>query len=383
MVLRNVGRSIWPNWSISDLYRGQTGKVLESLCDPSICRYDRLLGWSGLPWLFWATENHSFGRCYREWLGWPRWLPIPVYGDHGVALDSILEKNEIENPAKHYLVFYLERFNNLTKRRDKHFFQVPHPWIYHRRINNIFQNPDARGTIIFFPHSTRGSDIEFYDFDEYFDELKQLSGSFKPLVICMHMMDVMKGYHHKISKHEIPIVTAGNTNSQYFVDRFYDLVRNFEYATSNTGGSELFLCTELGVNYFIYGETPVYVNKSYDEAPLGIQTFLDELGARSFKIKNDLFRAFPPTVNTEKREFTAEVLGLNVDQMAARRYLRDVFITETFRLFSFYCFQVFSDLLTNIYGDILRFCVTFRSNGLVAFLRKLKMKVSCSNRAAR
>lgn len=204
-----------------------------------------------LPWLFWLTALYSFGRCYRLWLNWPAVLPVPVYGDHGVALSGEFERHEINNKAAYYLSWYNERVNSIKKYNQKQIIYITHPWVIYRRMAGYnFLRESAKGTIVFCPHSIDGVEIIDYDWDNYFHELKSLDVNYKPIVICMHRHDVVKGYHKNIRKYNIPIVSAGETSSPLFVDRFYDIVSNFRYATSPTGGSELFYCEEMGIRYF-------------------------------------------------------------------------------------------------------------------------------------
>jgi len=180
-------------------------------------------------------------RCYREWLNWPQWLPIPVYGDHGVALSSALEPHERTNRGQHTPHMVKERAANNENLRERRVLRIQHPWVTFRRAAGIDRHPEHRGTLIFYSHSNDGIEIEGYDFKAYFDKLRRLPEEYHPFVVCMHMHDVRKQYYKIARSLGLPVVTCGNTSSARFVERFYDLTSRFSFATSNLGGSEVLL----------------------------------------------------------------------------------------------------------------------------------------------
>ena len=147
----------------------------------------------------------------------------------------------------------------------------------------------------------------------------------------MHMHDINKGYHKVLRKHEIPIVSAGETSSSFFVDRFYDIVSNFEYATSNTGGSELFYCEEFGIRYFLFGDKPTYLNFSHDQLPIGEMEYKDKTFVETDKKKELLFSQFPPVASDQKRSFVEHNLGLDLCENKAKSTLRKMYWLEIIR----------------------------------------------------
>ena len=352
---------LWPFFAESNPHLGQTDENLEKLCTPGLFGHDKRLGWKSVPWLFWPTELYSFGRCYREWLNWPRWLPIPVYGDHGVALFGDLNEHEKNNRSRYHLTWFGSRYEATNNQSEKKIIHIPHPWITYRRKKKITQNNDAIGTLIFYSHSNVGIEIEGYKFDEYFNSLKDLPDEYKPLVVCMHMHDINKGYHKTIRKYRLPITTAGNTSSPFFVDRFYDLIRQFKYATSNKGGSELFYCAEAGVEYFLYGQEPRYINHSEDQLPIGELKLRDNLAIYADERKKSLFRKMPPTIGIDKLRFVSDVLGLDVNEYKIAKRLKKIFIIEMIRLLPRYCYQLMPMFLSSC-----------RKRGVMGSLKKLR-----------
>ena len=64
--------------SHSVLQSGFSLEQLRSLVDGEMGARDAVI-----PWAYWDTELYSQGDLLRAHVGWPKWLPIPVAGDHG------------------------------------------------------------------------------------------------------------------------------------------------------------------------------------------------------------------------------------------------------------------------------------------------------------
>ena len=310
---------LWPAGLHGKLKTGFSDQELEALCDWGLRGHDATLPYRGAQWLYWTAELYSFGRCYREWLGLPSWAPLPLYGDHGACTKGELASHELKAKPRMHLTWYKDRAEFNQGLSEKSVVRVPHPWVTYRRRHGITKAAQAKGTLIFYAHSNNGIEILDYDWDGYFKELQQLPDAFHPLVVCMHRHDVEKSYHLKIRRFGFPIVSAGESSSPYFVDRFYDLVSQFEYATSNSGGSELFYCEEMGVKYFLKGDEPVRTNLSHPEAPIGPLVARDAIAARTGLRKRNLFASFPPYPSQEKAKFVADVLASDLDESECRR----------------------------------------------------------------
>lgn len=359
-------KQIWPDDLEKQIFQGFDDETLEALIKPGCGGHDdQNFNYKKALWMFWTTEIYGFGRCYREWLGWPHFLPIPVYGDHGVPLEGIFKSEHVlNNPAKYHLVWSKVRAIENKNNNKKIVIQIKHPWVIHRQKYKIKQCSNAHGTLIFHSHSVNGMEIENYDFDTYYKKLSELPNQFHPLVVCLHKHDIEIGYHKKIRKYGFPLVTVGDTSTPFFVDRFYDIVRNFQYATSNTGGSDLFYCEEMGVRYFIFGDQPTYINRSHSQLPLGTRTPRDAISKKLAERKRDLFTQFPPQFSADKQKFVIEMLGLHIDIVTSKQKLRKIFISEMLRLLPYYIFSK----LKNYYYALQR-C------GFIGSLRMVKKKI--------
>jgi hypothetical protein len=207
------------------------------------------------------AEMHSYGKCNRERINIPKFFPFPFYGDHGVNYESRIFDFERQNSARYYIAYNERRARLIRNHLNKKIIIASNPYVFYVKKNNIHLSNDASGVLAFYAHSVTGFELD-YNLDKYLSELEQISDKCGKLVICMHMHDVRKGYYKPLLNAGIPVVTAGYTSSYYFADRFFDIIRGFEYATSNFGGSELFYTTYIGVKYFIYGEYPKFINHS-------------------------------------------------------------------------------------------------------------------------
>lgn len=289
------------------------------------------------PWLFWTTELYSIGKCLREWLSWPTWLPIPLYSDHGVGTRGALFPHEQNNPARYHLVWDSDRFNYGGLFTSKRLLKIPYPWIPYRHKMGYQPRPDRHGTLVFFPHSTQAVAPEPGYYEAFLQELNDLPDAYHPVVICLHIHDVDKGLHQQLRPHGFPIVTAGNSHNPLFVDRFYSLISHFEYATSPLAGSDLYHCYEFGIRYFIYGTTPVYINISDSNLPPGRMERLDIVAQKRHDLKVRLFSDVAAEPSAEKTEFVMATLG--VDEPVNKGRIRRIMIFELIRLLPYYLWK--------------------------------------------
>lgn len=268
------------------------------------------------PWFYWPTEIYSFGRCYRKWSGWPSGLPIPVYGDHGVAYNATLQSHELESSARVFLSWGRTRTTLLRESFGARFefLHAPNPWPYFRRSLAASPSTAKAGTIAFFSHSIDGVETHV-DLDRYVAELGELPSVMGPVVVCLHMHDVRRGLHLEFLRRGVPVVTAGNTTDIRFVTRFYTIVTQFAFAIGNRPSSDAFYCTELGIPYVRYGSPPVMVNVGDDQNPRGRLRPRDEYGATLWQHVQEAFEptSLPPVVTSRQVELTEDVLGITAE----------------------------------------------------------------------
>lgn len=234
----HAGDELWLGASI-DPHRGFPPDLLDRLATVR-----EREPWAA-PWLYATTELYSFGRCYRDWIGWPRWLPLPVYGDHGVVFESELDPHEARNPARTHLTFNVRRAAVNASRSDRRVLLVQHPWVTYRRRAGVELADDRRGTLVFLSHSVPGLGAPELDAAAIAD--LRAHGGPDPLVVMLHRHDIVNGLHRGLIEAGLPVVTAGNTTSPRFVERFYALVTGFEQAVTDSVSSHVAYCMELGL----------------------------------------------------------------------------------------------------------------------------------------
>jgi len=352
VILKNV---FWPSTMGLIAHEGFDDEMLEWLCSNQIHAFDRSKGFKKSGELYWTQSIYSLGKCYRAWLNWPRWLPVPAFSDHGVWQSFKFGPHEIDNGAKLHLSWNSRKVaNGLVA--DINVLKVQHPWVHYRKCNKIRMKSGAKGTLVFLPHTVDGVDIEG-DWKNFFVNLKSLDRRLWPLTLCMHMHDVRKGLHKQLRIYGFPIVTAGETLSDCFIDRFYDLITSFEYATSVVGGSELFFCEEVGVKFFIFGSSDLaLVNKTRSDKPIGRIKKVGE-DAVADKRKRELFSTIPPSFSPERKEFVRLYLGTDGRDTSSKRNVLLRLLHELLRVSPFvlrYFFVRFVRLLFRPLRSLLR-----------------------------
>ncbi len=292
--MRSRKNAIYLGYSDEELER----KVSNEGCNPGLGH-----------WQYWTSELYSVGRLYRELAFYPEIFPLFVYSDHGIHPTSELAKHEIDNESEVHFTFNPERIKKNTI-VNKQIYLISHPWVAYRKKKEYKPSFSAKGTLVFVSHSTTAVEWIEKDRDGYFSDLKNLPEKFKPLVLCMHMHDINKKHHLEYRKYGLPIVTCGNTSSINFVDEFYKLTTQFKYASSNTAGSQLYYCIEMGMPYFLFGDTPDLLNKSDTNLPLGVLKQKNETAIKIHKEEQKLFREMTDQVSPEQKIFAEWVLGL-------------------------------------------------------------------------
>ena len=265
------------------------------------------------PWTYWTSEIYSFGKCLRFWTRYPAYLPLFVYSDHGVGLHSHLFLHELENSATvHFTWNPVKEQRYRDKAAKKEVIQVVHPWISYRRSKGITRSKEPKGTLAFFMHGTTAVKWEGHDSVDYFERLRNLPSKFQPIVLCLHSSDITAGLHKELRRHGFPIVTAGNTQSTNFVDRFYEQVGQYSFATAPAWGSYAAYCVEFGVSYFQLGNRPELVNIADPNLPAGVAPQYWDLHHEEMSKKAEALFSMPVDyVTDQQRKFVEYILGFD------------------------------------------------------------------------
>ncbi len=208
---------------------------------------------SGAPWRYWDTELYSQGELLREIVGWPRWLPIPVSGEHGTLPSFSFWPRGHERGVRDFLTTSPIKIAAVSRPRRLRVHLIQSPWQDWILRRNIRIWDDAEGTLAFIPHLLPGM---LHD-DEYIDalviDLQSLPDEFQPVVACIHMHDVRNGLGRALRDRGLPVVSAGNTSDARFFGRWVEIAQHFRFATSPQPGSELLNFHALGGSFFVFG----------------------------------------------------------------------------------------------------------------------------------
>jgi hypothetical protein len=136
------------------------------------------------------------------------------------------------------------------------------------------------------------------------------------------------------------------------VDRFYDLLSRYRYATSNVIGSQLFYAQEFGVDYFLFGpEVLESVNRDKGES---------YYRAWDATLVNRVKEEFSwPRIgqNANKAKILSEALGLNVQMetfVPAFRKLVEKDFVSSFPAIARLSISNAVSAVSNLFSQILR-----------------------------
>lgn len=322
----NVVRPDDPLWleASVDVRRGFEPELVERLV-----RTKEREPWAS-PWLHAPTELYSFGRCYREWTGWPRWLPIPVYGDHGVTFQRELGRHERETTARVHLTWNTLRADANRRLQRPRVVLIQNPWVAFRRARGIELRGDRVGTLIVPGHSVPGVARRVVDRRAAAELREELVAS-GPVVAMLHRFDVENGLHRDLAAAGIPVVTAGNTTSPRFVERFYAIVSSFAHLWTESVSSHVLYAAELGLPVTI---EPLRAFKRIEDRTEGpkaeaIRQLAEDRdpGLAAVATERRVLDAFGPDGSAAARqELVRELLG--VDRGIGPAALRRLFARE-------------------------------------------------------
>ncbi|MDJ1491716.1 hypothetical protein QNI19_02160 [Cytophagaceae bacterium DM2B3-1] len=216
---------------------------------------------------YWPAEIYGMGKHIREYGFYPSNWPIHIMTDHSPTLRNWISfDNQFDAPVQFY--HSPELVKEWKKQYKKPCYVIFSPFAFYRKKNRIKQSTTAVGTLVFPTHNSHHlkdkSDIE-----SYIQQLLSLPDEFQPISACLYFLDILDGKHKLFQKYNIPVYTAGNWLDPKFTERFYNIIKNFKYTTSNLPGSYLFYSVEMGIPFFLYGNKPQFENESDSSIELG------------------------------------------------------------------------------------------------------------------
>jgi hypothetical protein len=209
---------------------------------------------------FWTWEVYGLGATLRRVLGLGWRQKLSVGSDHGVSLG--IEPGEADLGIQTNLhVTWSSWRAKMIFPDGRAVLRAQHPWVPYRKMKGYCLSPRAQGTIVFVPHSVPGLSLEEFDLELFLVSLESLPSKMRPFTVCLQVHDATLEFIMKIIKAGHRFVTVGSSLSPSYADRFYRIVRAFEYATSPSIGSQLFYCHELGIKYFLFDQENKFQRK--------------------------------------------------------------------------------------------------------------------------
>lgn len=321
----NLGSGLVVGW----MAKGMTADELETMCaTPPRARM------GPVPWVCWESENSSFGKCFRIWSGFPRFLPLAVCSPHGAYGGTKLLPSEIDGRAD---VFFGWPETLVRRRQNDHglpSFVVPHPWPNYRKRTFGALPPERQGVLYFFPHSNAHYRPSFRDLDGLKCELSQIDEKLGPVSICLSFHDVRAGLHHDLETWGFPLVTAGHTADQRFVDRFYGLIYGVSHTAGSHVGSHSYYSIEAGVPHFLTQSRNTFVGTGVEQEDQKVAALSDYFYEADLPYVHQFFLSLEEIVSepTEyQKEFVANILA--VGQGLSPEAARKILWTQLFKFF--------------------------------------------------
>jgi len=283
-------------------YKGYSKEELIDLCS------EKDLYKGVTEWKYWTPEVYSFGKHLRDYGFYPKWLPLYIYSDHGVDNLNIrkIPAHEINNNAYCMLCHSTEKRQAYTKVSQKHCYNIYSPFVFYRKNNKIKKSPNAKGTLVFPAHTTSVID-DMSNIEEYINQIKALPEEFHPICVCLHMHDIHKGQYELYIKNGISVYTAGHAQDFRFAQRFYNILKNFKYSTSNMIGSYTYYSVEMNIPFFIYGNKPIFLNHADPNLEKGEYKFQEE---ETYIKLYKMFEGLNTEITTEQKEHVEKGLGI-------------------------------------------------------------------------
>jgi len=253
-------------------------------------------------------STYGLYAIIRDYAGCPPTLPLWCRFEHG--WNPLPEPNAYDAMTDQplMLVWSRRRLREWQAKSRIPAVVIGAPFVHYRKSRKIERDPEASGTVAFPAHSTRLIDSVF-DIDGYCEKLKSLPSEYQPVTVCLHIHDIERKKDEIYKRNGLNVVSAGPLLVQgfEFVQKFYDILRKFKYATSNQVGSYSFYAVEMGIPFFIYGEPAVLKNTGeplmpaefrYEDYPAGVAA-------------TAMFPGPTQVISEEQRKYVEEELGIH------------------------------------------------------------------------
>ncbi len=148
------------------------------------------------------------------------------------------------------------------------------------------------------------------------------------MAVCLYVADVRRGVHLRYQAKGLPVYSAGDILDASFGDRFYEILRHFRYAMSNSVGSYAYYSVEMGIPFSLWGEKATYTRRRAPQAsPNAPQTPPGAFHMPESSIGERIFSGLHTGITSEQKEFVEFSMGVGEGISGAElgRILRDAY----------------------------------------------------------
>jgi len=245
----------------------------------------------------------------REYASCPSTLPLLCRYEHGWNPLPKANPYDVLTDKPLMLVWSRRRLQEWNEESSIPAAISGAPFVHYRKLRQIEKDITANGTVAFPAHSTPLIDAVF-DIDGYCKQLKSLPIEFHPITICLHAHDLERKKDVIYKKYGFNVVTAGPiwVPGFEFVQKFYEILRSHKYATSNQVGSYSFYAVEMGIPFFIFGESAELKNSGREPLMPSKYSYLDyPMGV----FATQMFTGPTKVISEEQKNFVEEELGVH------------------------------------------------------------------------
>ncbi|MGM0695010.1 MAG: hypothetical protein ACQEUN_16650 [Pseudomonadota bacterium] len=259
--------------------------------------------------------GYGLKEIISEYLDIGEGYEIRAHMQHGFYMKDKLT-NWYLDPSASFMLVWNKRMEKMWREAT----DVPvaicgAPFVLYRQMKGLSTADNSQGTVVFPHHSTESISPQF-DLGAYSEELMRLEKEFQPITVCLYYKDY-KVYRSAYEKYGFNVVTAGPPGDQRFVERFYNILLNNRYATSNDIGSAAFYAVEAGIPFFLLGRKPKALNT---------KTGKEQILGEFYESAYDLFDGNIGQSAHEKLQFVKRECGLD-DALSPGEIRKQLFAT--------------------------------------------------------
>lgn len=180
------------------------------------------------------SERYGVGLVLRKSYYYGRKFPIRLFYPHGPSIWNETQSYIIDSSFEFYGFFtkrHREFFNTFNKSKA---FHIEHPCV--RQLLRSRCSPKTNSAVFFLSHSTAFIELK-YNFECL---LAKLAGTnYDDIIICLHFIDIQKGYHKYFIDNGFKVVSAGNWENEYFFLNLINIINYCSVVLSNGWGSHV------------------------------------------------------------------------------------------------------------------------------------------------